>query len=285
VSVHREEHLYLCAGYVLGALDDADGRELELHLAKGCSECEAELRRLADGASMLARSTPQVSPPPALKLTVLERVRTQGVKRAPTPTSTRPGKEPRRVIELPRREPSTMTWVWAAAAAVLAVTSLVTWQAAERLRGDLAAARTQLEAQRQQIAQAEQQLAQERRWSAMMESSDARVVDMQLTPQGSALLRARAIYDPKTHQAMIVFTNFVPPPGSDYELWALRGGPPQSLGLIHADASGRAIVKLPDLGDAAQLAAFAVSLEKAGGSTSPSGPEGPVVMVGKLAGS
>jgi anti-sigma-K factor RskA len=286
VSVHREEHLYLCAGYVLGALDDADGRELDLHLAKGCSECEAELRRLADGATMLAASAPQVSPPPALKLSVLERVRTEGVKRAPTPTSAaRVGKESRRVIELPQRRPPVMTWAWAAAAAVLAVTSLVTWQAAERLRGDLAAARTQLEAQRQQIAQAEQQLAEERRWSAMMESSDARVVDMQLTPQGSALLRARAIYDPKTHQAMIVFTNFAPPPGSDYELWALRGGPPQSLGLIHADASGRAIVKLPDTGDPARLAAFAVSLEKAGGSTSPSGPEGPVVMVGKLAGS
>ena len=44
-------------------------------------------------------------------------------------------------------------------------------------------------------------------------------------------------------------------------------------------------MKLPDTGDPAQLAAFAVSLEKAGGSTSPSGPEGPVVMVGKLAGS
>ena len=73
-------------------------------------------------------------------------------------------------------------------------------------------------------------------------------------------------------------------PRPEDELWALRGGPPQSLGLIRPDASGRAIVKLPDTGDPAGLAAFAVSLEKAGGSRSPAGPEGPVVMVGKLGG-
>ena len=107
-----------------------------------------------------------------------------------------------------------------------------------------------------------------------------------LTPQEEYDTATRArLGDFKARQAMIVFTNFTPPAGTDYELWALRGGPPQSLGLIRPDASGRAIVKLPDTGDPAGLAAFAVSLEKAGGSRSPAGPEGPVVMVGKLGGS
>ena len=84
---------------------------------------------------------------------------------------------------------------------------------------------------------------------------------------------------------MIVFSNFTAPAGTDYELWALRDGKPASLGLIRADNSGHAIVRLPDTGDPGALGAFAVSLEKAGGSTTPTAPQGPVVMVGKLAGS
>ena len=281
MSVHREEYLDLCAALALGALDDPDSSGLEQHLAEGCSECEAELKRLADAAVLLAAAAPPVAPPPALKVRVLERVRAEGA-RAPS----RAEADATRVIPMrPRRQASISTWGWAAAAAVLAVTSIVTWRASERLRGELVSAQQQLEAQRQQLAEKQQQLDEAQRWSALLEGEGTRVVDLQLTPQGSAILRARAVYDPRTHRAVIVFTNFTPPSGADYQLWALRGGHPESLGLIRSDATGRAVVKLPDLGDATGLDAFAVSLEKTGGSTSPAGPEGPVVMVGKLGGS
>lgn len=288
MSSHRDEHLDLCAGLVLGALSESDRLELESHLAEGCPTCEAELSRLAGGAALLAASAPQTTPPPALKARVFATVRAEGVPRsasaAPTPA---PAPSPRKVLPLPPRQRSTsvVAWAFAAAAAVLAVTSVAMWQATTRLSAELSATRRQLDAQREQLAAKDQALADARKWSALMEGTGTRVVDLQLTPAGNAVLKARAMYDPQARRAMIVFSNFTAPAGSDYELWALRDGRPTSLGLIHADVGGRAVMKLPDTGDPTNLGAFAVSLEKTGGSTSPTAPQGPVVMVGKLAGS
>ena len=282
MSGHRQEHFALCAGYVLGALDEPERRVLEQHLAEGCPDCEAESRRLAEGAVLLATSAPQVAAPAALKSKVFNRIRAEGVVRSPE--LARPAA--RKIIELPqRRRSSPLVWAFAAAAALLAVTSVLMWSAGERLRGDLTAARAELDTQRRQLADKQQELAEAQRWSALVEGAGTRLVDLQITPAGNTVLKARALYDPQAHRAMIVFTNFTPPSGSDYELWALRDGKPASLGVIHADASGRAIVKLPDTGDPTNLGAFAVSLEKAGGSSTPTAPQGPVVMVGQLAGS
>ena len=284
MSRHSEQMLDLCAGYVLGVLDDAEQRVLEQHLAEGCPDCEAELERLGEGVVLLAASAPPIAPPARLAPRVLELVRREGraggrEARAGDGTAPSGG----RVIPMPvRRRSSTATWGWAAAAAVLAVTSVFAWRRATTLGDELAAARTALKDSQHQLADQQQRLADERRWSALLDSGNARVVDMSLTPAGHGL-RARAIYDPQVRRAVIVFSNFTPPAGSDYQLWALRDGKPASLGLIRADASGRAIVRLPDTGDPASLGAFAVSLEKAGGSSSET-PEGPVVMVGKVGG-
>ena len=283
LSGHREELFALCSGYVLGALDEPEQRTLEQHLAEGCPDCEAELRSLANSAVLLATSAPQFAAPPALKAKLFDRIRTEGAVRAPVSAPAMPG---RKIVALPhRRRSSPLVWAFAAAAAVLAVTSALMWSATERLRGDLVAARLQIDTQRQQLSNKQQELAEAQRWTDLVEGAGTRLVDLAITPAGSAILKARALYDPQAHRAMIVFSNFTPPAGADYQLWALRDGKPSSLGVIHADASGRAIVRLPDTGDPASLGAFAVSLERAGGASTPTAPEGPVVMVGMLAGS
>ena len=283
MSGHREEHCALCAGYVLGALDDPEQRVLVQHLAEGCPDCEAELRSLSDSAVLLASSAPQFAAPPGLKAKVFDRIRAEGAVRAPASAQAAPS---RTIVPLPpRRNNSPLVWAFAAAAAMLAVTSVLMWNATERLRGDLVAARQQLDTQRRQLSDKQQELAEAQRWTELVEGASTRLVDLTITPQGNAVLKARTLYDPQAHRAMIVFSNFTPPAGADYQLWAIRDGKPSSLGVIHADASGRAIVRLPDTGDPASLGAFAVSLEKAGGASTPTAPEGPVVMVGMLTGS
>ena len=44
------------------------------------------------------------------------------------------------------------------------------------------------------------------------------------------------------------------------------------------------MMRLENLGEPKLLAAFAISLEPAGGSPNPNAPSGPVVMLGKLEG-
>jgi anti-sigma-K factor RskA len=267
VSTHRDEHLDLCAAYVLGCIAEADRQGLEAHLAEGCARCEAALAQLSGGAVLLASAAPPAQPDPALKDRVMRAVR-----------GAHAGRESARgrVLELkPRRPVTWVAWGWAAAAAALAVADFLMWGTARRLSGEL-------ESARERIAQVEQRLEDERTWAAVLSAPGARVTLLAPTGQGAAELRARATYDPATQRAVVVCDNLRAPSGSDYELWAILGSGPASLGVIRADESGRAVLRLENVGDPAALKAFAVSLERAGGSPNPNAPAGPVVMAGNL---
>jgi len=90
-------------------------------------------------------------------------------------------------------------------------------------------------------------------------------------------------YDPASDRALLFVQGFVPPSDRDYELWAITAAGPTSLGVVHAGPDGRAVVRVERLTRDGAVAAFAVSLEAAGGSPDHHKPSGPVVMLGKLA--
>lgn len=285
MSAHRDEHLDLCAARVLGSIGEADRLELERHLAEGCPECERALVELSQGVERLAASVPTAMPSPRVRAAVLELVRAEAAGAArgqeaadgrATGRDAAPAPEPRRMIELPRRErPAWPIWALAAAAALLAVSTVVMWRAAGTLRGELRAAH-------ERIAQAELDLAVERAWWAVATSPGARVVDLAPIEGGVPLPRVRATYDPASRRAVVAFENMITPAGSDFELWAILGDGPKSLGVVRADATGRAEVRVPDAGDPTSLAAFALSLEHEGGSPNPRKPAGTVVLVGSV---
>ncbi len=280
MSEHREEHLDLCAGYALGCLSEEDRLRLEEHLARGCPACEGALGDFSQATVLLAASAGAARPSPELRGRVLAVVSGDAAGVA-SRAEARAGAEEKpargRVIRMQPRQTSWVTWGWAAAAAALAVTSALSWNAANRLSEELAV-------QNRQLADVRQQLDEERRWAAVLSAPQARVAELQLTPAGARALRARATYDPSTKSAVIVFENFAAPEGKDYQLWALRGAGVASLGVVKADASGRALLKLENVGDPDTLGGFAVSLEPAGGSPYPNRPTGPVVMAGKFGG-
>ncbi len=165
---------------------------------------------------------------------------------------------------------------WALAACFILVTSILVFTT-NRLRNELA--RTQ-----GQAAEATRDLEIEKRWAAVVTAPAARAASFSLTPDAAAGLRGRVTYDPATRRAVLVFENFDSPSGQDYRLWALRGNTPAALGLIRADESGRAVLRLEDVGDPATLTAFAVSLESAGGAPSQNAPGGPIVMLAGIGG-
>lgn len=283
MTVHREEHLDLCAARVLGSIDEADRLELERHLSDGCAECEGALAALGEGAERLAASVTPVMPAPHVRAAVLERVRAEAAASSPERADGRgavpaavAAPPPRQVIALAeRRRPAWPTWALAAAAAVLAVSTAVTWRAADTLRAELRGAR-------ERIAQAEMDLAVERAWAAVAMSPGARVVDLAPLTRGVAMPHVRATYDPASRRAIVAFENLATPAGSDFELWAILPDGPRSLGVVRPDATGRAEVRVADAGDPAVLAAFAISLEREGGSGDPRKPGGPVVLAGSV---
>jgi anti-sigma-K factor RskA len=276
MSPRHEEVFDLCAGYLLGSLNEGERSSLEAHLAEGCSQCEAELRRLSVGASLLAASAPPLRAPAALRDRVLTAVRAEPNASSPAGAGRRRDARASLPLTQPaRRRASTATWAWATAATVIAIAGAFQWVTTARLELNLAETRGRL-------AQLRQQLEEEQRWAALPDDPQALVVRLEPTPDGSPLLNGRVVYDPTTRRAVVAFSNFTAPAGKDYQLWAISKTGPLSLGLVRSDATGRAILRLPDVGDPTTLTAFAVSLEQKGGAPTPYAPAGAVVMLGKI---
>ncbi len=177
-------------------------------------------------------------------------------------------------LQARRREGA--SWAWAAASVLLALASALLWNASTRLKNELAT-------NRGRMARLERRLEEERKWAEVSSAPGARVALLRATRQGNPDLSARAIYDPTSRRAVVLLSRLRAPAAHDYQLWGLHGAMPASLGMVHADANGEGVLILEDAGDPATLAAFAVSLEPAGGSPNPA-PSGPVVMLGKLGG-
>ncbi len=254
MRAHRDEHLDLCAAWALGCLDEDDRRRLDEHLEDGCRTCEAALAEFSADTVALARAAGPRLPSRSLRDRVLIAA---GSSRPSTAGTDGQGQVVALPMPVSRRQ---LRWATLAAASLLVFAGFQ-FDRAERMT---------------------QQAADERRWNAVTTAPGARVAEFTLTPEGVQALSGRAVYDPSTHSAVFTFDRAQAPSGRDYELWAIRGGKPAALGLLKADATGRAVLRVPDAGDPSSLAAFAVSLEPTGGSPNPEQPSGPVIMLGKL---
>ena len=271
MSRHREDHLDLCAARALGVLDEAGQAELDAHLAEGCAQCEAELRSLAGGAMVLAMSPPQHRAPAAVRERVFAAIDSGAAAgRQQDPA----------VRALPSRP-----WLSGPAGALLAAAALIAvalagvsaWRRTESLTRDLEAARAQTDSLRRSLDE-------ERKWASVLTAPTARTVTLAPTSAGATALAAELHYDPASGRALLFAQGFAPPEAHAYELWAITASGPTSLGVVHAGADGRVVVRLERVARDGAVAAFAVSLESPAGSSDPHKPSGPVVMLGKLPG-
>lgn len=67
----HEEYRDNIGAYVLGALPGLEAELLERHLV-GCESCRTEVEELRPVTAAMARSVPQVEPPPSLKASLME---------------------------------------------------------------------------------------------------------------------------------------------------------------------------------------------------------------------
>ncbi len=89
--------------------------------------------------------------------------------------------------------------------------------------------------------------------------------------------------DPSTGDGAIVLAGVETlPAGKVYELWALRGdAPPEPAGLLDIVGPDLVVARVTGVARPAEVTAFAVSIEPAGGSKS---PQGPIVLAGPVQG-
>ncbi len=244
----NEAEIHLLAGpYALDALDDIERARFDRHLAT-CEPCQNETYELLATVARLGEADAEAAPP-AMRDAVLAQIAQtpQVVPRSQAATSSdQRASKGRRATR----------WL-GAAAAVLAIGAIGAgiFGVQERQSADV------LTAQSQQVAD-------------LVASPDTIVRQMPMGDASSAV-----VMSPSKGQAMMIAQG-VPalPADQTYELWTLTAdGQARPAGTWVPGPNGTATVALE--GDLAGTAAVAVTVEPAGGSSTPSGaPIAQVVM-------
>ena len=263
--------------YALGLLDADEAAACERALVAD-GELRALVEDFRDAAASLVQAS-AVTPPAGLRERVLSRVAAEA-KAVDEPAS---GK----VVAMP--PPRRWVWVPWAAAAVLALACTLLGTLSWKLR------REETRGHRR-LAEATRQLDEATQKARLAEAARA-------TEAGSALLRvsycalqpvpaaqqtgpqAAVLWDAATRRGRLQIQKLPPPgTGKDYQLWTVETGHknPVSAGVVRLNADGGATVDFqPGAGDDADaaVAAFALSVERAGGAAN---NEGPILFLGKL---
>ena len=244
----HEEWLEKGEIFALGALEEEEQRQVEAHLASGCSVCEAYIRETRETLALLHRSLTPQPPPPVVKTRILEQI---AVKRV-GPT-----------VE---KQPFAWGW-WVVGAGALTAAGLLLF-----LAWDLSATRRDLVQLQNQIAALQIEAAQRDELIQLLSDQQVRVIQLAGLPASSGA-SGRLLWNSETRKGILLTTGLpMTEVGKEYELWAIAGKKPVPAGVFKVDQQGRALLRLPSLAEGKPFDKFAVTVEPAGGVPKPTGP-------------
>lgn len=264
----HEDYKEMLALQALDALEGADVRELDAHLAT-CAECRMELDELRDASSLMAYAANQLEPSPELRSRILESV--QKSSAAVIKTAGPELDKPSNVIPLARAQSpqwSPKQTFWAAAAVFVIVVLLL---ALIGTRGQYRSLSQGIAASHKQFEEQRQALEREREARALLMAKDAAKFELAGTPMAQKA-HAMLAYDRKTGHAMLMVEGLPAAPADKaYQLWFIAGGKPMPGKVFNSDADGRAMMVDDIPAEARERAVFAVTLEPKSGVTAPTG--------------
>jgi anti-sigma-K factor RskA len=259
----HEDYKEMLPALALSALDAEDARALNQHLSE-CDECRRELAGWESTAAALALNAAPAEPSPQVRDRITSAVRSDK-QTPPRQESTQS-----RVVEFSKSRRAAWTsfgQVGAVAAAVLCLVLIlwiiVLWQQNRALRRDM----DQLENLYRAL---EEDAGRANEFVAILTSPGAKVAPLKGSGPGTGA-SAQLAYD-TSGRAMLMANGLPPTPaGKEYQLWFIVGNRPIPGGTFATDEVGRGELTdhVPD--QALDLAVFAVTLEPAGGTNSPTG--------------
>ncbi len=239
--------------YALGSLEGGERERFEAHL-ETCAECRRELMAVQEDLGLIALTAAGPKPPARSRERLISAI----------------AKEPKR-SERPAAVGKGWMWIPWFATVAFALLSALLYFANLRLKNDLGAIQANSQSQAIELQQAHEML-------GLLKSPDAMRVTMtpgaeKPKPQG------KTIYSPQAGRLIFMASNMPPaPPNKAYELWLVpKQGAPIPAGMFSPDASGSATVMQSSMPSGMQPKAFAVTIEKPEGSTTPTMP---LVLVG-----
>jgi anti-sigma-K factor RskA len=247
------------ASYVMQNLPVEESASIGAHL-QTCAECRTELAQVSGDLALLGLAVEQEPLPEGARARFLQRIASSPIAK--------PQEKPVEIIPIDvakrRGFGFWMPWMTAAAMAIVAVSLAVQNKA---LNDELNGESNLVKNLAAQASKAQQVL------EVLTAPSAQRVT---LT-EGKAPLEpsARATYLQDRGALILLATHLKPlPEGKTYELWVIpaSGQAPVPAGVFRPDAVGTATLVLPQLPSGIAAKAFGVTIENAGGATSPTMP-------------
>jgi anti-sigma-K factor RskA len=250
--------------YALGALENPQDRaELEAHLG-ACGECRRELEALRADTALLALSAVGPRPPDRVRQRLLKAI----------------AAEPR--MEQRRQKPYVVgrmrsRWLSFAPVAVmllLAVFSMMLWLDLRNARRQGRETQKELERIQEELKTAQGELAEARNIRDVLHAADAWPVTL-VAAKAPPQPQMKLIYSRQKGALFLLANNTHPlPQDKIYELWLLPadGSAPMACGWFKPDNQGNGMMfhQLESAGINAK--GFAVTIEPAGGSQTPTPP-------------
>jgi len=252
--------------HAMQALSSEESALVRLHVSE-CAECRKELAEVSGDLAVVAMSVEQHAVPEGARQRFIDRITTVH------PASEQAVRAPVVPIVREKRAPRPASWIpWAAVAAMLIVSVA--------LGVTIFVLNQQLQTE-DALLRKEERLIQARN----AENLKARaVLDVLTAPSAQRVLlttgktppapSARAVYLPSRGALVLQASNMQPlPENKTYELWVIpTSGAPVPAGLFRPDSTGSASVVLPAIPRGVQAKAFGITIENAGGSSTPTAP-------------
>lgn len=246
--------------YVLGELSASEARQVE-ELAQLHPEIKQELQLIEETLEGVV-SAAAIAPHALLKASILDQI---GEPAAPAPAPEPASSSEAKLRSMPSATPR--PWLMAASislAVVSTAAAIYFWSQWQNAREQLSLMTNQQTMLAQQVSTLENRSTGLEQTLAVFTDPDYNTISLQgLAPAPDA--RALVLWNPLTQEVYLNPGSLPPAPaGKQYQLWAIVDGKPVDAGIF--DASGALLRKMGEIKNAS---AFAVTLEPAGGSVSP----------------
>jgi Anti-sigma-K factor rskA len=247
-----DEFLDRAAAFALDSGDADEARLVEEHAA-ACPDCALRLQDFREVAAVLASAVPQVDPPEALRMRVLEAAR-----RTEQPLA----RDPRRLSRALRRLRPSPGWLVAAASLVFSLVALIR----------VVAMQGQIVALQADALTAHERAARYDHVAEVLASDKLAIRPLQPSVQ-TMPSRGMVYMDPLSGTGMVMCHDMPPvEQGHAYQVWFIRGNEKVSGGLIWPDHDGNGYTLIQVPTDLQSFDSVGVTDEPGTGSAWPTTP-------------
>lgn len=253
----------LVSAYALGVLDGDDLKELEDHLRENPGVYRELLSENEAAFSQLAYVLKSSSPRAGLRSELMADIKSEKEAYADTKSSFWQRLQP----------------IWlglGSAVAAILIISLFTYSSSlnntvEQQQAKISNLETLIIEKDSELALLQEEFASQSEMLAFLENPEVVIINLVKTEPNLKAV-GRVLWNPGDDEALFYGINLPEvPEGKTYQLWAIAGEKPESLGVFNVDDRGNNVHLIKSLSNFGDIGTFAVSLEPAGGVPLPTG--------------